>query len=326
MKRTSELHEFEAWNRFKKMKAENTESDGHSSNSQSKMEKQAEFEEYMEWENMRNNHLEKQKHTESPTSNGSSTSSLSRASTVSSTSSRSSGVNRKALSDGHRQFRVPFLELSPADFKNRLEERLSEEVMKGKLVTLFQPFSVFREKYIIPLSEAYSGENVEMGRIRDTSGFDTAGFMTSYADLFVDGCLVQRKGRREGLKGARVIPDTKERIMFRNLFKDLWELLGNFSFQTPYFITKIIIFGNIHQAFDVDGYGTKIRDTSQSVLGWNSKRIRMEFAAHVSSFCLNGIKSFTHYKMIMRICTTEGNVSILLSHIQHVNYPCYKKI
>jgi hypothetical protein len=184
--------------------------------------------------NMRNNHLEKQKYTESPAANGSSTSSLSRASTESSTSSRSSGVNRKALSDGHRQFRVPFLELSPADFKNRLKERLSEEVMEGKLVTLFQPLSVFREKYIVPLSETYSGENVEMSRIRDTSsGFDTAGFMKFYVDLFVDGCLVQRKGRSEGLKGARVIPDTKERIMFRNLFKDLWELLGNFSMQTP---------------------------------------------------------------------------------------------
>ena len=66
------------------------------------------------------------------------------------------------ISEGHRQFQLETLVLSPEEFTARLKSNLPEAVLKEKLLKYFLPFNIFREKYILPLSEKYKGKDVEL--------------------------------------------------------------------------------------------------------------------------------------------------------------------
>jgi hypothetical protein len=73
-------------------------------------------------------------------------------------------------------------------------------------------------------------------------------------------------------------------------------------------------------AFDQDAYGATFGDdNAQIVAGWKVIDIREAFAAHVHSFLLNGIKSITHYKQALKICTPKGEMTLL-------NNPSFKQI
>lgn len=64
-------------------------------------------------------------------------------------------------------------------------------------------------------------------------------------------------------------------------------------------------------AFDVDGYGSQMdKENSQTVIGWKPPMVRMNYAVHVHSFILNGLKSISHYKSVLKICTPEGDFLI----------------
>lgn len=247
MKRSNdEGYEFQAWQRYKKMK-ETVEDSCHE---QTKEEKQKEFEDFMEFENMKNNFEQKAQFLTPPinrnTSLTSSQSSITRTpnseishSSSPSESSTASCISRTSTcstvtSGGHRQFKLPYLLLTPEEFDRRLKERLPEDVINEKLVSLFHPFSVFREKFILPLSEKYPGQAIEL--TDNTLGIDVAGFMAAYGTLFVEGCHISRLLRKKKEeKGKVVIPDKNERVMFRNLFRDLWEILGMIIMLIVYF-------------------------------------------------------------------------------------------
>jgi hypothetical protein len=100
---------------------------------------------------------------------------------------------------------------------------LPNDVIQSNLITRFEPLSVFREKYILPLSEAYPGQEIELTTI---SNLDYKRFLSDYVNLFVEGCQVKRKVRKLGEKDDLVSKDTKLREMFRDFFKDLWGILG----------------------------------------------------------------------------------------------------
>ena len=53
------------------------------------------------------------------------------------------------------------------------------------------------------------------------------GFESSYESIFVKGCHIPRIPRAAGITA---IPETKHRIMYRHLIKDLWEILGSLFF------------------------------------------------------------------------------------------------
>ena len=213
--------QFERWKKFKNMKR--------SANEKQKTpdEEQQEFTEFMEFERMNSiynkrdlNPMHSPKPSTSSSTSSSSTSSTSTLSRTSSEKSDSTSSSKQSFLEGHRHFKIPSLNLTPSEFEDRLKARLPEDVMQDKLITLFKPLSDFRDKYILPLSEKYPGQEIELTTV---SEFDTDGFLSAYVALFLNGCHIRRKPRKTGEK---VIPDSKEREMYRHLFKDLWGLLG----------------------------------------------------------------------------------------------------
>jgi hypothetical protein len=216
--------QFERWKKFINMKR--------SANDKQKTpdEEQQEFTAFMEFERMNSIYNKRDSnpmHTPKPStssstssSSNSSTSTLSRTSSENSERTSSSKKSKGSTSEGHRHFKLPNINLTPSEFEDRLKAKLTEDVMQDKLVTLFKPLSDFRDKYIIPLSKKCPGQEIELTTLKD---FDTHGFLSAYLALFINGCHVRRQPRKAG---EIVIPDSKEREMYRHLFKDLWGLLG----------------------------------------------------------------------------------------------------
>ena len=197
-------------------------------------ERKQEFQAFMEFESMKNEYYQQQDSNSSDSPNPSSDFSSQQSSVVSRTNSvqssdsncPSSISNDKHVSKGHRHFKFPSLSLTPAQFEKRLDERLPNDVIHRNLITRFEPLSMFREKYILPLSKAYPKQEIELTRI---SGIDYQSFLSDYVILFVEGCQVKRKVRKTGEKDDLVSKDTKEREMFRDFFKDLWGILGTYK-------------------------------------------------------------------------------------------------
>ena len=188
---------------------------------------------FMEFESMKNEYYQQQDSNSSDSPNPSSDFSSQQSSLVSRTNSvqssdsncPSSISNDTHVSKGHRHFKFPSLSLTPAQFEKRLLDRLPNDVIHRNIITRFEPLSMFREKYILPLSEAYPGQEIELTTI---SNFDHQRFLSDYVILFVEGCQVKRKVRNLGEKEDQVSKDTKQREMFRDFFKDLWGILGTY--------------------------------------------------------------------------------------------------
>ena len=213
-----DIQEFQLWKEFKKRIL--------TSSNQSDEEKREQFAEFKEFVNLKNNYNKRTPQTSMQSS--SSSSSLSRTTTSESSQSSRSSDPSTAISEGHRQFQLEALVLSPEGFTARLKSNLPEAVLKEKLLKYFLPFNIFREKYILPLSEKYKGKDVEL---KDVPGiFKVEDFMQDYFELFIGGCHVTRKVRNLGEKGKDIIPDKQERIMFRNLFTEFWSLLGMMAY------------------------------------------------------------------------------------------------
>ena len=99
-------------------------------------------------------------------------------------------------------------------------------------------FYAFREEYISPLTE-----NFPCARTLNLSclvGDDVfrRGFESSYDSFFVKGCHIPRIPRAAGITA---FPETEHRIMYRNLIKDLWEILGPLFLMHTCFVYNFLI-------------------------------------------------------------------------------------
>lgn len=120
----------------------------------------------------------------------------------------------------HRHFNIEPSSLSLKDFKIKLAVKLSESVMEYQLLKNFPLLHDFRKTFVLPLKEKYPLEKEIDLKDNDENSMR---FLDAFKTLFVKGCHVKREPRRKGIKA---VPDKSERIMFRNLIKDLWEILG----------------------------------------------------------------------------------------------------
>lgn len=220
MKRSNDHEQFMRWQEYLSIKKGKEEL--------SSAERKQEFQAFMEFESMRNEYYQQQDSNSSdspnpPSSQSSRTNSVQSSDSNCPSSIKSNDTHYK--SKGHRHFKIPSLSLSPLQFEDRLLDRLPNDVIQSNLITRFKPLSIFREKYILPLSEAYPGQEIELTTI---SNFDSQSFLSDYVILFVEGCQVKRKVRNLGEKEDQVSKDTKQREMFRDFFKDLWGILGTY--------------------------------------------------------------------------------------------------
>jgi hypothetical protein len=145
--------------------------------------------------------------------------------TESSSSKLSSQSNRKKrkIPTDHRHFKYQPRTLTLKEFKHRLATRLSDEVIGSELLRKFPSLHAFREEYIIPLKINFPGEKDIDLALMDDAGTFCNGFETSYNAIFVQGCHIPRVPRAPG---QPAIPETAERIQYRILIRDLWEILG----------------------------------------------------------------------------------------------------
>ena len=123
----------------------------------------------------------------------------------------------------HRHFKYQPQTLTLKEFKQRLATRLSDEVLGSELLRKFPSLHAFREEYLIPLTIKFPGEkDIELALMDDAETFRN-GFENSYNTIFVQGCHIPRVPRAPG---QPAIPETAERIQYRILIRDLWEILG----------------------------------------------------------------------------------------------------
>ncbi len=226
MKRSNDHEQFMRWQEYLSSKKGKEEL--------SSAERKQEFQAFMEFESMKNEYYQEQDSNSSDSpypSNDLSSSQSSSASRTNSVQSSDSNCSSSIKSNdphyksnGHRHFKIQSLSLTPLQFEKRLRDRLPNDVIQSNLITRFKPLSIFREKYILPLSKAYPGQEIELTTI---SNFEYQSFVSDYVILFVEGCLVKRI-RNPGKKQDQVLKDTKQREMFRDFFKDLWGILGTY--------------------------------------------------------------------------------------------------
>ena len=114
--------------------------------------------------------------------------------------------------------------LSVVEFNNRLATLLSKDVMAKQLRGTFPRLHRFRKRYIIPLSKQVSSIKtpLDLNDI-DRTAFNMDQFSKDYKSIFIEGCNVPRVKR---LGDQEVIPDTPERIAYRNFISDCWFILG----------------------------------------------------------------------------------------------------
>jgi hypothetical protein len=140
---------------------------------------------------------------------------------------------RKKIPTTHRHFRYQPLTLTLNEFKLRLASRLSEAVLESELMIKFPSLYAFREEYIIPLTIKFPcTKTLDLSCLVGDDDMFRKGFESTYESIFVKGCHVPRIPRAAGIMA---IPETKQRIMYRHLIKDLWEILGSLFFNAYLF-------------------------------------------------------------------------------------------
>jgi hypothetical protein len=166
--------------------------------------------------------------------------SQSRTSSVNSHPTTSSGSSRmpskrsqqrqagKTPPSENRHFKYLPMTITLTEFNNRLETKLSEDILQFQLQSTFPALHQFRTNYIIPLSEKFRGHrHIDLLDLPETDEdlHFRIGLMDSYNKVFVEGCHIPREARKAG---QPAIPETEERVMYRWLISDLWEILGWF--------------------------------------------------------------------------------------------------
>ena len=140
---------------------------------------------------------------------------------------------RKKIPTTHRHFRYQPLTLTLNEFKLRLASRLSEAVLESELMIKFPSLYAFREEYIIPLTIKFPcTKTLDLSCLVGDDDMFRKGFESTYESIFVKGCHVPRLPRAAGITA---IPETKQRIMYHHLIKDLWEILGSLFFNAYLF-------------------------------------------------------------------------------------------
>ena len=156
---------------------------------------------------------------------------------------KTSRKRKKSNGDGSGEvshhFQIPAISLTQTQFSTRLTSILTKEVMEEELSHIFPELSVFRNKFIIPLSRQITEGKTDTGPNEDTSPknpialtVDMKDVLTAeelekclegYVKIFQNGCHVKRKKRAVGQPST---PDTPERCMYRNFLSVLWLKLG----------------------------------------------------------------------------------------------------
>ena len=156
---------------------------------------------------------------------------------------KTSRKRKKSNGDGSGEvshhFQIPAISLTQTQFSTRLTSILTKEVMEEELSHIFPELSVFRNKFIIPLSRQITEGKTDTGPNEDTSPknpidltVDMKDILTAeelekcledYVKIFQNGCHVKRKKRAVGQPST---PDTPERCMYRNFLSVLWLKLG----------------------------------------------------------------------------------------------------
>jgi hypothetical protein len=165
-------------------------------------------------------------------------------------------------SNGHRHFKIQSLSLTPLQFENRLRDRLPNDVIQSNLSTRFKPLSISREKYILPLSEAYPGQEIELTTI---SNFDYQRFLSDYVILFVEGWQVKRKVRNLGEKEDQVLKDTKQEKclgIFSKIFGEYLVRINFIKIIKSWDIKYVLGLFTCNTAFDIDGYAVYFGNSS----------------------------------------------------------------
>ena len=158
---------------------------------------------------------------------------------ITKTSRKRKQSNADGSCEVSHHFQIPAMTLTQAQFSTRLSSILTNDVMEADLSHIFPSLSDFRNQFIIPLSrqitegktDIFPNEdtspknptalNVDMKDVLTAKELDT--FSEDYLKIFLNGCHVKRKVRVGGLQS---IPDTSERIMYRNFLSVLWLKLG----------------------------------------------------------------------------------------------------
>ena len=123
-----------------------------------------------------------------------------------------------------RHFNYQPITITFKEFEDRLATQLSEATLQFELLRKFPFLHDFRSKYIIPLTEKFRGhKHIDLADLAETDEDFRTGFLDSYNAIFVEGCHIPRETRSLGKKAKK---ETKERIMYRHLIFDLWEMLG----------------------------------------------------------------------------------------------------
>lgn len=118
--------------------------------------------------------------------------------------------------------------ISVDEFNKRLATLLSKNVMAKQLRGTFPRLHTFRKRYIIPLSKQVSSikNPLDLNDI-DRTAFNMDQFSKDYKSIFIEGCNVLREKR---LGDQEIIPDTPERIAYRNFISDCWFILGKYKY------------------------------------------------------------------------------------------------
>ena len=115
--------------------------------------------------------------------------------------------------------------------ENILAARLSEAVLESELMIKIPSLYAFTEEYIIPVMSKFPcARNLDLSCLVGDDVF-RRGFESSYDSIFVNGCHTPSIPRAAGITA---FPETKHQIMFRNLIKDLWEILGSLFLMPSY--------------------------------------------------------------------------------------------
>jgi hypothetical protein len=159
---------------------------------------------------------------------------------ITKTSRKRKQSNADGSCEVSHHFQIPAMTLTQAQFSTRLSSILTNDVMEADLSRIFPSLSDFRNQFIIPLSRQITEGKTDIFPNEDTSpknhpialNVDMKDVLTAkeldifsedYLKIFLNGCHVKRKVRVGGLQS---IPDTPERIMYRNFLSVLWLKLG----------------------------------------------------------------------------------------------------
>ena len=118
--------------------------------------------------------------------------------------------------------------ISVDEFNKRLATLLSKNVMAKQLRGTFPRLHTFRKRYIIPLSKQVSSikNPLDLNDI-DRTAFNMDQFSKDYKSIFIEGCNALREKR---LGDQEIIPDTPERIAYRNFISNCWFILGKYKY------------------------------------------------------------------------------------------------